>query len=622
MKRRLITLIALIMTVLIGCSSLMGCNLVTTDRDRDIEQVVATISIEEGFKDEIRKKDLLLSYMNYGHSYEEQGYTQAQAVETIIDQLVNSKILLQHAMIQFNGQVAPFDGVTLDDTKAITDPERYLTEEEIVDAIYSTRHSMEDFLESFEEHDEDKADSLVEDVRTIPTNATNAEEELTLQEKKDHNAKKFENEFSRKAFLSAVRVLDTNSLKGKDYDGTIESTEYYKQLLASSFESAVVEKFSNITTAEALKNFSFEDIENAYLNKYEAQKKWSNAEFAEALGTATASNPILYSAFGSYGYVYNLLLGVNDEQKTKIEDIDTKLSDAEKELERKEILKTTTVKDLRSTWVLSGYDFDGTNFTGDYSVVKNSANALPFLGTTTKLKDADHHSSAVYRVDSVNSYNLDEFISLMENYVYGSTKSSADVSSLSYKESVYKMVVSNDDVVDYDGKINELLFAFSTDSGSLNTYKGYAIKPAVDGNDTEEYVTTFAKAGRKLLEVGASNKSSYIMVASDFGYHIMFFSQIFTPDYSAGENLVDYLNNINGTSKSRNEWVSEFNAMLDGWQDWDDDKNYMFLLTNEIVSSSVNNALNKVQTDIVNKYWFGSEGKVVINADAYADIII
>ena len=186
MKKRIITLIILIMSVLIGCSSVMGCNLVTVDKDRDIEQVVATVSIEEGFKDEIKKKELLLYYMNYGHSYEEQGYTQEQILEALVDQMVNSKILLQHAMIKFNSQVAPYD-VDIDTTKAVTDPTRYLTEEEVEDAIYTTRHSLEELLESYEEKEEDKADALVDEVRTVPTNATNAEEEMSLQEKKDYN---------------------------------------------------------------------------------------------------------------------------------------------------------------------------------------------------------------------------------------------------------------------------------------------------------------------------------------------------------------------------------------------------------------------------------------------------
>ena len=67
-----------------------------------------------------------------------------------------------------------------------------------------------------------------------------------------------------------------------------------------------------------------------------------------------------------------------------------------------------------------------------------------------------------------------------------------------------------------DAKINELLFAFSTDPGSLNKYKGYVISP----NNTEGFVESFSDAGKELLAMGGK---SYIIVASDYGYHVIYF---------------------------------------------------------------------------------------------------
>jgi hypothetical protein len=115
----------------------------------------------------------------------------------------------------------------------------------------------------------------------------------------------------------------------------------------------------------------------------------------------------------------------------------------------------------------------------------------------------------------------------MESYVYGSSTPTEVVVPTS--GSIYKKYKTSAVVEEYDAKINELLFAFSTDPGSLNTFKGYAVKPIPEGTDPEEYVQEFADGARELLEMGGT---SYIIVATDNGYHIMFFSEVFNADYN------------------------------------------------------------------------------------------
>ena len=86
------------------------------------------------------------------------------------------------------------------------------------------------------------------------------------------------------------------------------------------------------------------------------------------------------------------------------------MSEPEKAQQRRNILDATIVKDLRSSWLLSGYDFDITTnkFTGDYTFAKNSENSLAFQGKATKLRDANQEEgiSAKYRVDSVKVSKL------------------------------------------------------------------------------------------------------------------------------------------------------------------------------------------------------------------------
>lgn len=600
MKRKFVAFMALVMSVLFMLTGLSGCNLITKDIDRDMNQVVAEISIADGVRDEITKRELILAYMNYGSSYTEDSHnhSQGETFEMILESLIKNKIILQSAMQSFDSGKAPFEDAVVNSDIAKWNKQRYITEDQIVEATYNTRKMINNLLDSYDESKVDlgKSDSLTEDVRTIPTGATNYVKELTVEEMKEYNAKPFDISSSkerRNAFNSTVALLKSNGLLGESYKkGQLETTAYYTSVLQSEFDSFIVTKFENLINKQSRSAFTFEQLEKAFVEKVDTQKEWNNEDFVSALSSASAGEPILYSGFGTYGYVYNLLLGADDNITAEIGKIDTTLSDSDKAKERKELLEGTVVKDLRSSWILSGYDFDGTKFTGDYTFTKPES-SLEFKGTT-KVVSTDADDKKVYSVESLKEFNLQEFIKMMEEYVYGSEQTGVALPENEYN--IYKKVNSDANVEEYNEKINELLFAFSTDAGSLNTYKGYVIKPTVDFGD-EEYVETFANAGRELLTMG---KTSYIMVASDYGYHVMFFSEVFKPDYSVADNLVDYLNILAGETKTREAWIEEFNAMVDGFEDYEDNESYLYLLMNSISSSAVSINLTKIENDLIN----------------------
>ncbi len=605
MKKKLVALIALIMSVFMTVACMSGCNLVTSDSERDMNQVIATVSIDDGVKTEIKKKEAIIVYLNYGYIYTQYyGYTQSKTFNLIIDGLIEEEILLQNAMKEIDEGKEPFDGNGLvNENYAKWDVKRYLTEDEIISAVYDARKGMNDLLDSYDESktDKTKSDTLTETVRTVPTDATNKEKELTVADKKEYNDKAFDLSSSkerRSAFNSVIKLFKNNGLLGSEYDGTIESTDYYKNFVQSRLEAEVTAKYQSAYNLYERKKITFEMLKNAYSEKLEEQKNWSNAEFVQALSDASASSPMLYSAYGNYGYVYNLLLGVNSEQEEAIGKIDSALSKTEKVAERRTILDSTTAKDLRSSWIISGYDFDGVRFTGDYTFAKDSANALPFKGSVTDLTPEDTTDNK-FSVDSVNTYSLDEFIGLINDYVYGGADKDL-ANKTSSGEVYYSLNGSGIAYSEYDAKIQDLLFAFSTDPGSLNTYKGYAIKPAVDGSNTEEYVESFAKAGRELI---SSGQNSYTVVATDYGYHFMFYSQLLNADYGY-ENLVAYLNALSGKTETEEYWTAELNNMINGWDDYEDTDSYLYLLMSEMSSTRVSKAYTEKQTNVINQYTY------------------
>ncbi len=612
MKKRIAPIIALVMSLIMSVSVISGCKLLTPNTERDFAQVVATVNIgnENAETEVITKKDMIMAYMNYGYNYIAQGLTQQEVFDFILDGLIDNRVLLQYSMKYFEE-----NGGVVDSSKEKWSTDRYLTADEIYEATYATLKAVNALIDTFEE-DEKSAlkDTLAEEVRTTPTDAKNAEKEVSLDEKKDYVDNKgiITGEVGEErytAYNKALKYLKNNALLGQSVKNLAES-DYYIDNLKAQKEAKVIEKYEKVLVKTERAKLTYADLAERYQDMYLDQKNKYEQDvtaFAEALAGATAVSPIVYNnTNGSYGYVYNLLLGVNAEQTQSLEAIKT-TDTKEYNVLRNQILKATEVKDLRSTWILSGYDFDGTKFTGDYAFLENS---LPFKGTVEKIADATEEKNAEYKVKSVDKFGLDEFIAEMDSYL-GITNGVNEADS---SKAVYRRAnVAKGTIADYEKKINELLFAFSTDAGSLNTYKGYLIQPNPDFDGKDEWVKTFADAGREIMSMGGN---SYIIVASDFGYHVLFYSEIFSVD-SNYPTLESYLNHLTGENKDANGWAEYYADMLEDYDNADKDS-YLYLLAETY--GQVQNKVDTIQNNTAKSYRLNSQ-YVVKNFDAYKDLV-
>ncbi|MBR2449274.1 MAG: hypothetical protein IKB30_04030 [Clostridia bacterium] len=635
MRKIFKTLACLIMSLLMSMTFLGGCNLVSVDNKRDMNQVVATVKISEDVPEaeKIYKKDIVMAYLNYGYYYEYQGQSRADVIDFIVTQLISNRVYVQNAILKFDTNQGIYAGHIQDATKDKWDIKKYLTAEEITDAEYLTYKDMNDFIDNYVEDNEDKFnDTLSATVRTVPKDAANEEKELDNGKKLTYIEKGIDvSGDRRKAYNEVVEVLEINELLGDDYNGDLTTTTYFKETLKNYQETKLLEKFEKCITNSVITDLTIADLQEQYQRKYEEQENMSAADFAEKLSSATSGDPVLVcSNNGTYGYVYNLLLGASEEQTAEIGEIKFGKKSTEYANARRAILEDTIVKDLRSTWLLSGYDFDLNTgcFTGDYTFAKKASNSLPFKGIVKHLNPSEVNEddyAARYSVLHEEKFTLDEFIEMMETYLYGSVQ--AGVSSSN--PSVYKKVNIADAVEEYDAKINELLFAFSTDDGSLNTYKGYSSEPKPDAGKNETYMQEFADAAREILGQGADGNvitamgnNSYIMVATDYGYHVMFYSQVFDKNYNYA-SLVDYLSKFYTVSKgvTANDWEAELAKMCAEWDDWKDTKSYLYQLVSSVISASMSNELSYVQNEILNENVYGSNGAVVKYEDRYADLM-
>lgn len=606
MKKRFSAIASFILALIMSLSILGGCNIITTDNEKDMNQVIATVRIDDTIDTnicDIYKREIVMMYLNYGYIYvQNYGMTTSEVFELLINDQIEQKIILQSAMKDFDAGVY---GNIVNEEENKWELKRYLTGPELIECEYKARKEIDALIDSYEyEEDAPKSDVLNDSLRTVPTDATVYVKELTPDEQDAYNKKGFDIDSSkerRDAFNSVINLFEVNGFVGDAFDGTIESTKYYKETVANYIENQIIIKYQRLASAKERSEFTFEDLEHEFEEKLEEQKNYTESEYATALENASVASPVLFGKYGTYGYVYNLLLGANSDQSTEIGEIDQKLPNEEIAKARKEILAKTTVQDLRSTWILSGYDFDGVKFTHDYTLATESENSLKFYGEVKEIKAATEDESAKYTVTSVKKFGLDEFIAEMNAYIYGGV-GTYTVTEDNYD--VYATYTANGlDKKVYEQKINELLFAFSTDDGSLNTYKGYLVKPAVDGADAEQYVETFANAGRELLS-GKYGENGYMIVASNYGYHVMFYSQALEQNYLVAETLVDYLNYLNGTNYDREYWEEQYNNMLADWDEYEETDSYLYQLANSVVSHTVEHAVTNWETEILNKYKF------------------
>lgn len=88
---------------------------------------------------------------------------------------------------------------------------------------------------------------------------------------------------------------------------------------------------------------------------------------------------------------------------------------------------------------------------------------------------------------------------------------------------------------------NELMFAYSTDTGCLNTYYGYSIASSEDATD---YVAEFEFAAQEAIKEGVG---TYYVVATDYGWHIIYVSFVFDGGVTYSDGFVYAQRNEEGT---------------------------------------------------------------------------
>ena len=387
----------------------------------------------------------------------------------------------------------------------------------------------------------------------------------------------------KQAYNSFLANLQAYGLIGKDENTSdITGLEYYYEELSSTLAQALVNKYYEELNDVAVNGLTAAIATQKYNELFADQKdKYTKDEsaFATALdGLKSDDKFVLYGQKG-FGFVYNILLPFSTKQTLDYTMVKNAFGDDKEGIynARKAILQEIEAEDLRTAWfcteedsnysyaVQNGYWNNGndkgektylffeknnTTTSDRYESLGQYLGQYPYNGTATENEDGDYDFEPY-------SLDIDDFLTEMKAYIEYATKDT-NVTVTYSENGAYGKNVMNTDYVNDAGEtdwskfvyatgnvnftqavnpadyfkagteaykavsaVNELMFAYSTDTGCLNTYMGNVVSPY-----KTDFVSEFEYAAQKVVldAMAAGKPGTFAVAPSDYGWHIIYCS--------------------------------------------------------------------------------------------------
>ena len=382
----------------------------------------------------------------------------------------------------------------------------------------------------------------------------------------------------KKAYNSFLANLRRNDLLSKGEDTSyIENLNYFKIELKSAYESALVSKLGDLYEEEAEKiisDSSRPDSPEKYyrklFNDQEAEFNKDAKTFEDALDNVSDTNFLLTApkteGNKKYGYVINILLPFSTSQKARVDALNADYGDTKGNSfkQRAQILKEIKATDQRETWFTgeTDYSFDtskeGNAVANIYTGGDSNRKYLFFQDCLNVGDNAEYeplknyygnysYNGQVREKDGKYEFlpkeiDIDGFLAEMKDYLTASTGLNVTESktanyytqdyytdgSVDYSKFVYsqgqvqftepfdasRIFVRNSIENKTFSVMNELSFAYNTDTAGLNPYYGYSV---VTGKTS--FVSEFEYAAQLACENGAGY---YVVAPSTYGWHVIY----------------------------------------------------------------------------------------------------
>ena len=659
---------AVALAAALGTAMFAGCDLISTNLERDYEQVIAEVNISQSedfaeggkyaaYKDavsttEITKLEMVAYFVSTGYSImQQQGLTYYDTFALISDTLVNRAIYVQYSMVYLlaNGNAdggtytmeklnAAIDAAETEEDKALAAVAYFLDEDEIKLAQYRTRVMFNNTIDTQEESiiaAEDE-ESSSETARTTPTGVDTESDTYYDESYKVYTGSNAAADCGsyetvegstpttrQRAYSAFIANLRSNNLVSAGDDVTdIESLSYYKLELRRAYEDQLISKLADKYEQEALADFTEDQVKTEYDTALSRQTTAfaDESTFETALDGMADDSFVLTAPEAGYGFVVNILIPFTTTQTNDLTNYHNDYDSAtgtwrsNKFAYRAELLQSLRGTDQRGTWITGAtdYSFDASKTANAYKGTGDNQDARNLLFFEDGISDNSRYEripnylgmytyNGTYNADknvaTPARIDIDRFIAEMEGYLNseaaqdavseedgGYTVSGSYVNGedgtltpidAANKDKYYSRPASDyynaDNTVDYSkliyysGKvdfgesgfnanemflagsaenvvysaINELSFAYNTDTAGLNTYLGYSV---ITGNT--DYVDEFEYAAQYVCRLGAGN---YVVVATDYGWHIIYCTFSFTEDNLTPFSYDDAQKDVEGT---------------------------------------------------------------------------
>lgn len=595
-------------------------------------------------EDVIVKRQLVAAFINAGSSYISAGYSYADTFNLLVESLIANSAVTQYTILYVLKEKSEAGEVTLEEyNKKDTEAAKleYLlggeNSEGVKTAKYQLYSSLNSLLDSYEKDyltDDDEYTGT--DTRTTPGNVdTQKEDYLPLKEDGTldyyvytgygdyllEDAGVYEPQDGtnkntrRKAYSTFVSYLKSNYLlTSEDKDTTdILSLTYVQDEYVSQLQQSVIEEFSDMYNEAQQKIIDGTDENGVYTfikDKYdgvdglytEQSKTYSTTStFETALNNLSDTSFVLYApdttkdteeingTYGTYGYVYNILLPFSTAQQTRLNEIQSSLeadiiTDNDYYADRNELLKSIVTTDQRSAWFngKTDYSFNAKEAELDYYGKDSGRDYLFFENNLTKPDEYEtltnyiglysYNGSVSKNTDGsykliANKLNIDDMLGEFESYLeyvlggdkveihagdtlsgsttdfigYYATKDftkDGDDKEIDYSKFVYAtgkvslentdkddMYVETSDRYKAMAAVNELQFAYTTDTAILSQYLGYSISAY-----ETSYIKEFEYAAQQALRMGTG---AFKVCAGDYGWHLIYVVDAFS--FEGGE---------------------------------------------------------------------------------------
>ncbi|MBE7077329.1 MAG: hypothetical protein E7377_01340 [Clostridiales bacterium] len=368
--------------------------------------------------------------------------------------------------------------------------------------------------------------------------------------------------------LQSYNLINTDKSKGEVEDtADFNLLNYYYIELSSLLGQRLINKYYESLEAEIsdkLDETYMQEKYNAYYAQNEQDYQNDPIAFATAMDGASADQFLLYG-LKNFGYVYNILIPFSASQNVEYTAAKNRgLTEEQLYAKRAEILNNVKGTDQRSSWISAhdhanySYEKDGKyyffddSFSGTkYEELTQYAGTYAFNGEVTYDADTEEYDIVKNEVD------IAQFMQIFEDHINATVEGDDDIVEVTEETATYNVApykangkVDYSKFVRYTGKVdfggdnapadffnkaskqyqalsavNELMFAYSTDTGCLNTYMGYSVSPY-----GTNFVKEFEYAAQQVVKEGVG---SFAVCATDYGWHIVYCSFAYTANGDA-----------------------------------------------------------------------------------------